>query len=130
MRSIQEEDEWNFSGAQVTADEQPQRSSHSTEPDIEVGILVAVDLQQYEEWPQIGKVLHVTGETLKFSGMMVLTLVDTSKEEGYRKIYMYWNETTIPLVSVVLANVELMHSCQLQKNIISHLKAHTRNGKM
>lgn len=48
------------------------------QPDIEVGILVAVDLQQYEEWPQIGKVLHVTGETLTFSGMMVLTLIDTS----------------------------------------------------
>jgi len=78
MRSVQEEDGWNSSGAQVTADEQPQRSSHSTEPDIEVGILVAVDLQQYEEWPQIGKVLHVTGETLTFSGMMVHTLVDTS----------------------------------------------------
>ena len=48
-----------------------------------MGILVAaVDLQQYEEWPQIGKVLHVTGETLTFRGTMVLTLVDTSKEEG------------------------------------------------
>ena len=78
MRSLQEEDGWNSSGAQVTADEQPQCSSHSTEPNIEVGILVAVDLQQYEEWPQIGKVLHVTGETLTFSGMMVHTLVDSS----------------------------------------------------
>jgi len=78
VRSVQEEDGWNSSGAQVTADEQPQRSSHSTEPDIEVGILVAVDLQQYEEWPQIVKVLHDTGETLTFSGMMVHTLVDTS----------------------------------------------------
>jgi len=47
-----------------------------------------------------------------------------------RQQAVYWNETIIPLVSVVLANVELTHSCQLQRNTISHLKAHTRNSKM
>lgn len=43
------------SGAKVTTDEQPQRQPH-----IELGNLVAVDLPQYEEWPQIGKFLYVT----------------------------------------------------------------------
>ena len=46
--------------AQVSTDEQ-----HSTEPKIEVGNLVAANLQQYEEWPQIGKVLHVTRDNIE-----------------------------------------------------------------
>ena len=87
----------------MSTDEQPQCSS---EPEIEVGNLVAVDLPQYEEWPQIGKVLHVTKANIE-----------------------YWTET-IPLVSVILANVKLTRSCRLQKSTIAHLKVYTRNSTM
>lgn len=107
------------SGAQVSTDEQ--HSSHSTEPDIEVGNLVAVDLLQYE-WPQIGKVLNVTKRNVEvkwYDGAYTEPWIPVKKKVNGK--YVYWNET-IPLASIVLANVELTHSCRLRKNTIVHLK--------
>ena len=101
------------SGAQVCTDEQQQCSSHSTEPDIEVGNLVAVDLPQYEEWPQIGKVLNVTERNIEvqwYDGAYTEPWIPVKRKVNGKNVY--WNET-IPLASVVLANVELTRSCRL-----------------
>ena len=103
------------SRAQVCTDEQQQCSSHSTEPDIEVGNLVAVDLPQYEEWPQIGKVLNVTERYIEvqwYDGAYTEPWIPVKRKVNGKNVY--WNET-ISLASVVLANVELTRSCRLRK---------------
>ena len=104
------------SGAQVSTDEQ-QHSSHlliaPSLHDIEVGNLVAVDLPQYEEWPQIGKVLNVTERNIEvqwYDGAYTEPWTPVKRKVNGK--YVYWNET-IRLASVVLANVELTRSCWL-----------------
>ena len=87
-----------------------------------MGNLVAVDLPQYEEWPQIGKVLHVTEANIEvqwYDGAYSEPWIPVKRKINRK--YEYWTET-IPLVSVILADVRLTRSCRLQKDTIAHLK--------
>ena len=93
-----------------------------------MGNVVAVDLPQYEEWPQIGKVLHVTEANIEvqwYDGAYSEPWIPVKRKINRK--YEYWTET-IPLVSVILADVRLTRSCRLQKDTIAHLKMYTRNS--
>ena len=82
--------------AQVSTDEQ-----HSTEPKIEVGNLVAANLQQYEEWLQIGKVLHVTRDNIEvqwYDGTYSEPWIPVKRKINGK--YEYWTET-IPIQETV-----------------------------
>ena len=101
---------------------------HSTEPKIEVDNLVAANLQQYEEWPQIGKVLHVTRDSIEvqwYDGAYSEPWIPVKRKINGK--YEYWTET-IPLLSVILTNVKLTRSCRLEKSAIAQLKVYTRNS--
>lgn len=112
----------------MSTDEQLQCSPHITEPEVEVGNLVAVNLPQYEEWPQIGKVLHVTRDNIEvqwYDGTYSEPWIPVKRKINGK--YEYWTET-IPLVSVILAEVKLTRSCRLQKSTIAHFKGYKRNS--